>query len=74
MEQKLAHKSVGQRPADGDDNDRLVIKGNGRRGRNVPRQEIYASGAVGAGNKPGAQPSSREKKKHDESDERDTCE
>ncbi|KAI1609197.1 hypothetical protein EDD37DRAFT_653340 [Exophiala viscosa] len=57
LEKKLAHKPVGKRPVDSDDSDRLVVKGNGRRGRNATTQEFYASGAVASGDKPGAYPS-----------------
>jgi hypothetical protein len=57
LEKKLAHKPIGPRPNDSDDSDRLVFKGSGRRGRSVPRQEIYASGGVGKGDQPGAYPS-----------------
>lgn len=64
LEKKLAHKPVGQRPTDSDDSDRLVVKGNGRRSRNVPRQEIYASGAVAAGDKPGNYPTRAQRKKN----------
>ncbi|KAK5265655.1 hypothetical protein LTR99_008792 [Exophiala xenobiotica] len=62
LEKKLAHKSIGQRPNDSDDSDRLVVKGNGRRAR--PRQEIFASGAVGSGDKPGAYPSRTQRRKN----------
>ncbi|EXJ88879.1 hypothetical protein A1O3_01943 [Capronia epimyces CBS 606.96] len=64
LEKKLAHKPTGQRPNDSDDSDRLVVKGNGRRGRNVPRQEIYASGAVGKGDKPGNHPSRAQRRRN----------
>ncbi|KIV82465.1 hypothetical protein PV11_04576 [Exophiala sideris] len=64
LEKKLAHKPVGQRPVDSDDSDRLVVKGNGRRGRNVAPQEIYASGAVASGDKPGAYPSRAQTRKN----------
>ncbi|KIX00781.1 uncharacterized protein Z518_09846 [Rhinocladiella mackenziei CBS 650.93] len=64
LEQKLAHKPIGPRPNDSDDSDRLVVKGTGRRGNNVPRQEIYASGAVGAGDQPGAYPSRAQRRKN----------
>lgn len=64
LEKKLAHKPVGQRPVDSDDSDKLVTKGNGRRGRNVGRQEIYASGAVASGDKPGAYPSRVQRRKN----------
>ncbi|RMD44806.1 hypothetical protein DV735_g249, partial [Chaetothyriales sp. CBS 134920] len=54
---KLADKPVGARPEDSDDSDRLVTKGHGgRRGRFNAMQEIYASGGVGAGDKPGSHP------------------
>ncbi|RMZ82670.1 hypothetical protein DV738_g1441, partial [Chaetothyriales sp. CBS 135597] len=58
LARKLADKPVGTRPEDSDDSDRLVTKGRGggRRGRSNTRQEIYASGGVGAGDKPGAHP------------------
>ncbi|KIW27913.1 uncharacterized protein PV07_07610 [Cladophialophora immunda] len=64
LEKKLAHKPIGPRPNDSDDSDRLVVKGNGRRGRNVPRQEIYASGAVAAGDKPGNYPTRAQRRKN----------
>ncbi|EXJ73720.1 uncharacterized protein A1O5_03482 [Cladophialophora psammophila CBS 110553] len=64
LEKKLAHKPIGSRPNDSDDSDRLVVKGNGRRGRNVPRQEIYASGAVAAGDKPGNYPTRAQRRKN----------
>ncbi|KIW76522.1 hypothetical protein Z517_11268 [Fonsecaea pedrosoi CBS 271.37] len=64
LEKKLAHKPIGPRPTDSDDSDRLVVKGNGRRGRNVPRQEIYASGAVAAGDKPGNYPTRAQRRKN----------
>ncbi|KAK5045231.1 hypothetical protein LTR84_009337 [Exophiala bonariae] len=63
LERKLASKPIGQRPTDSDDSDRLVVKGNGRRGRNVPKQEIYATGAVGAGDKPGAYPTRAQRRR-----------
>lgn len=63
LEKKLAHKPVAQRPNDSDDSDRLVVKGNGRRGRNVQKQEIYASGGVGKGDKPGAHPTRAQRRK-----------
>lgn len=63
LERKLASKPIGQRPTDSDDSDRLVVKGNGRRGRNVSKQEIYATGAVGAGDKPGAYPSRAQRRR-----------
>ncbi|EXJ94747.1 hypothetical protein A1O1_03144 [Capronia coronata CBS 617.96] len=56
LQKRLAQKPIGQRPDDSDDSDRLVVKGRGRRGRNAPRQEIFASGAVGKGDTPGAHP------------------
>ncbi|KIY03211.1 uncharacterized protein Z520_01678 [Fonsecaea multimorphosa CBS 102226] len=64
LEKKLASKPIGPRPNDSDDSDRLVVKGNGRRGRNVPRQEIYASGAVAAGDKPGNYPTRAQRRKN----------
>ncbi|KIW10983.1 hypothetical protein PV08_10282 [Exophiala spinifera] len=62
LEKKLAHKPVGQRPTDSDDSDRLVVKGNGRRARQP--QEIFASGAVGKGDTPGAYPSRAQRRKN----------
>lgn len=64
LEQKLAHKPIGARPNDSDDSDRLVVKGQTRRGRSIPRQEIYGSGAVGAGDKPGAYPSRAQRRQN----------
>ncbi|EXJ60181.1 hypothetical protein A1O7_04333 [Cladophialophora yegresii CBS 114405] len=63
LAKKLAHKPIGVRPTDSDDSDRLVVKGNGRRGRNVASQEIYASGAVGKGDKPGNYPTRAQRRK-----------
>ena len=63
LAKKLANKPVGPRPTDSDDSDRLVVKGNGRRGRYVAKQEIYASGAVGAGDKPGNYPTRVQRRK-----------
>lgn len=63
LERKLASKPIGQRPTDSDDSDRLVVKGNGRRGRSVAKQEIYATGAVGAGDKPGSYPTRAQRKR-----------
>ncbi|KAJ9603657.1 hypothetical protein H2200_011843 [Cladophialophora chaetospira] len=63
LAKKLANKPIGPRPADSDDSDRLVVKGSGRRGRFVPRQEIYASGAVGTGDKPGNYPTRVQRRK-----------
>ncbi|OAP65464.1 hypothetical protein AYL99_01436 [Fonsecaea erecta] len=64
LEKMLANKPIGPRPNDSDDSDRLVVKGNGRRGRYVPRQEIYASGAVAAGDKPGNYPTRAQRRKN----------
>ncbi|KAK6364166.1 hypothetical protein LTS17_012435 [Exophiala oligosperma] len=69
LEKKLAHKPVGQRPTDSDDSDRLVVKGSGRRTRQ--RQEIFASGAVGSGDTPGAYPSRAQRRKNMIQDTRD---
>ncbi|OCT53023.1 hypothetical protein CLCR_09946 [Cladophialophora carrionii] len=63
LAKKLAHKPIGPRPTDSDDSDRLVVKGNGRRGRNVASQEVYASGAVGQGDKPGNYPTRAQRRK-----------
>lgn len=63
LERKLASKPIGQRPTDSDDSDRLVVKGNGRRGRNVVKQEIYATGAVGTGDTPGSYPTRAQRKR-----------
>lgn len=63
LERKLASKPVGQRPIDSDDSDRLVVKGNGRRGRSVLKQEIYATGAVAAGDQPGAYPTRAQRRR-----------
>jgi hypothetical protein len=63
LAKKLANKPIGPRPTDSDDSDRLVVKGNGRRGRHAPRQEIYASGAVGTGDEPGNHPTRAQRKK-----------
>lgn len=63
LERKLASKPVGQRPTDSDDSDRLVVKGNGRRGRNVVKQEIYATGAVAGGDQPGAYPTRAQRRR-----------
>lgn len=63
LRQKLEHKAIGTRPHDSDDSDQLVTAAPFKRNfRNVPRQEIYASGGVAAGDKPGAHPSRRESK------------
>ncbi|KAL2441874.1 hypothetical protein ABEF95_016772 [Exophiala dermatitidis] len=64
LEKKLAHKRIGERPNDSDDSDGLVVKGNGRRGGNTRRQEIYASGGVGKGDKPGTFPSRAQRRKN----------
>ncbi|RMZ74867.1 hypothetical protein DV737_g5653, partial [Chaetothyriales sp. CBS 132003] len=57
LARKLADKPVGTRPEDSDDSDQLVTKGpGGRRGRFNPMQQIYLSGGLGAGDKPGAHP------------------
>lgn len=65
LAQKLAHKPLGIRPTDSDDSDRLVVRGNGgRRGRYIPRQEIYASGAVADGDKPGNYPTRAQRRKN----------
>ncbi|KEF63009.1 uncharacterized protein A1O9_00984 [Exophiala aquamarina CBS 119918] len=63
LERKLASKPVGQRPTDSDDSDRLVVKGDGRRGRNVVKQEIYATGAVAEGDQPGAYPTRAQRRR-----------
>ena len=63
LAKKLANKPVGPRPTDSDDSDRLVVRGNGRRGRFTPTQEIFASGAVGAGDKPGNHPTRAQSRK-----------
>ena len=63
LARRLANKPVGSRPTDSDDSDRLVVKANVRRGRYAPKQEIYASGAVGAGDKPGSYPTRAQRRK-----------
>ncbi|KAL2420027.1 hypothetical protein ABEF95_001239 [Exophiala dermatitidis] len=64
LEKKLAHKRIGERPNDSDDSDGLVVKGSGRRGGNTRRQEIYASGGVGKGDKPGNFPTRAQRRKN----------
>ncbi|KIW69055.1 hypothetical protein, variant [Phialophora macrospora] len=63
LAKKLAHKPIGPRPNDSDDSDRLVVKRSGRRGSNAASQEIYASGAVGKGDKPGNYPTRAQRRK-----------
>lgn len=53
-EKKLLQKPVGKRPDNSDDSDDIVTSRT--TGRNRKRQEIYASGAVAKGDKPGAYP------------------
>lgn len=59
LEQKLAHKALGKRPKESDDSDELVTTRTSGRGR--PRQEIYASGAVAKGDKPGGWPTKEQR-------------
>jgi len=54
LEKKLLQKPVGKRPDNSDDSDNIVTSRT--TGRNRKRQEIYASGAVAKGDKPGAYP------------------
>ncbi|KAK5081276.1 hypothetical protein LTR05_008070 [Lithohypha guttulata] len=54
LERKLSDKPVGKRPQDSDDSDALVTTRTPSRNRK--RQEIYASGAVAKGDKPGGYP------------------
>lgn len=62
--QRLAHKPLGKRNADSDDSDELVTKGQGRtRGRPVPTVEVYASGALGTGDKPNSHPTRAQRRK-----------
>lgn len=53
-EKKLLQKPVGKRPDNSDDSEDIVSSFT--TGRNRKRQEIYASGAVAQGDKPGAYP------------------
>jgi len=54
LEKTVASKAIGKKVGDSDDSDNLVI---GRpTGRNRKRQDLYASGGVAKGDKPGAYP------------------
>lgn len=54
LQKKLAHKPIGNKPENSDDSDGIVT--SQRFGRNRKQFEIYASGAVAKGDKPGAFP------------------
>lgn len=63
LQEQLAHKNIGHVANDSDDSDLLVVKSrNPRNGRGVPRQEIYGSGGVAAGDKVAAHMSPSKKR------------
>lgn len=69
LQRKLSDKPVGKRPQDSDDSDELITSktiGGGRK-----RQEIYGSGAVAKGDKPGTYPtrSQRTRSMRDDTEE-----
>ncbi len=63
LTKRRTNKPVGPRPTDSDEGDRLVGKGNGRRGRYALTPEIYTSGALGAGDRPGGNPTKAQRRK-----------
>ena len=64
LAQQLSRKSAAQPLQDSDDSDRLVVKGpGGRTGGYLPKNEIYASGGVGKGDKPGSHPTRAQRRK-----------
>lgn len=67
LQQKLAHKIVGQKPQDSDDSDRLVTRTRSGRRQHADSQ-IYASGAVAKGDRPGAFPTKEERRQRLRSD------
>lgn len=64
LERRLAHKAVGERPIDSDDSDKLVTRSTNRPRRNGTMREVYASGAVAKGDKPGAYPTRAQRLQH----------
>lgn len=69
LQRKLSDVPVGKRPEDSDDSDELITSKSITGGRK--RQEIYGSGAVAKGDKPGAYPtrSQRTRSMRDETEE-----
>lgn len=64
LTQALSSKRLAQPLQDSDDSDRLVVKGPGSRtGGYLSKIEIYASGGVGSGDKPGSHPTRAQRRK-----------
>lgn len=69
LEKTVANKAIGKKVADSDDSDNLVT---GRAtGRNRKRVEIYASGGVAKGDKPGGYPSRAQRTRNMREDTRE---
>ena len=64
LAQRLSGKRLAQPLPDSDDSDKLVVKGPGSRtGGYLSKNEIYASGGVGNGDKPGSHPTRAQRRK-----------
>ena len=64
LAQALSRKRLAQPLQDSDDSDKLVVKGAGSgTGGYLSKNEIYASGGVGSGDKPGSHPTRAQRSK-----------